>query len=70
MPEFIKNLSHQTKGLILLFSAIPLIAYIKWEFDDHIMLGGVASVMLGLAVIELGKKDEHPASEEVTSSES
>lgn len=53
----LKKLSHQAKGIILLFAAIPLIVVIKYYFDDHFALGLVASVLLALGSIELGKKE-------------
>ncbi|MEM9387329.1 MAG: hypothetical protein AAGA68_19880 [Pseudomonadota bacterium] len=53
-----RKLSHQTKGLILIFGAIPIIAFLKAVYDDHVILGAVASLMLALGAIELGKKDE------------
>lgn len=51
-----KKLSDETIGLILLFAAIPLIAYIKWVYDDNVLLGAVASVILAAAAIMLRKK--------------
>ena len=51
-----KKLSDEAIGMILLFAAIPLIAYIKWEYDDHVLLGAVASIILGAAAIFLRKK--------------
>ncbi len=56
--EINKSLSHQQKGLILFFAAIPIIAYLKWVHDDHVALGAVASILLAMGVIELGKKNE------------
>ena len=51
-----KKLSDEAMGLILLFSAIPLIAYIKWVYDDNVMLGAVASALLAAGAIMLRKK--------------
>lgn len=51
-----KKLSDEAIGMILLFAAIPLIAYIKWVYDDNVSLGAVASVILGAAAIMLRKK--------------
>lgn len=55
-PEKPKRLSDEALGVILLFAAIPLIAYIKWFYDDHVLLGAVASAILGGAAIVLRKK--------------
>ena len=52
-----KNLSHQAKGVILMFAAIPVIVVIKYYFDDHFALGLVASVLLALGCIEIGKEE-------------
>ncbi len=52
-----KKLSHQMKGIILMFAAIPIIAYLKWVYDDHLALGAVASLLLALGAIKLSKKD-------------
>lgn len=30
-----KKISHQTKGIILMFAAIPIIVAIKYYFEDH-----------------------------------
>ena len=51
-----KKLSDEAIGMILLFAAIPIIAYIKWNYDDHVPLGAVASIVLGGAAIMLRKK--------------
>jgi hypothetical protein len=53
----LKNLSHQAKGVILLFAAIPVIVVIKYYFDDNFALGLVASVFLALRSIKLGKQE-------------
>jgi len=53
-----KKLSHQAKGLILIFAAIPIIAFLKWEYDDNVLLGAVVSVMMAFGVMELAKKDD------------
>ena len=42
--------------MILLFAAIPLIAYIKWVYDENVPLGAAASVILGAAAIMLRKR--------------
>lgn len=55
-PGTDKKLSDEAIGMILLFAAIPIIAYIKWVYDDHVLLGAVVSVILGFAAIELRKK--------------
>ena len=51
-----KKLSDEAIGMILLFAAIPLIAYIKWVYDDNVGLGAIASIILGGAAIFLRKK--------------
>lgn len=51
-----KKLSNEAIGMILLFAAIPLIAYIKWVYDDNVGLGAIASILLGGAAIFLRKK--------------
>lgn len=58
MQESIKHkkLSDEALGLILLFAAIPLIAYIKWVHDDHVLLGALASIVLAAAAIVLRKR--------------
>lgn len=53
-----KKMSRQTKGLILIFSAIPIIVFLKAVFDDHVVLGAVASLLLAWGAIEMGKKDD------------
>lgn len=55
-PAKKKRLPDEVVGLILLFAAIPLIAYIKWVYDDNVLLGAVASVILAGAAIILRKK--------------
>jgi len=40
----------------LLFAAIPVIAYIKWVYDDNVLLGAVASAMLAVGAIMMRKK--------------
>lgn len=55
-PNNDKHLSDEVIGMILLFAAIPLIAYIKWVYDDNVPLGAVASVILAAAAIFLRKK--------------
>lgn len=51
-----KKLSDEAVGLILLFAAIPLIAYIKWVYNDNVALGAVASFILAGAAIVLRRK--------------
>lgn len=51
-----RKLSDEALGLILLFAAIPLIAYIKWVYDDHVLLGALASAVLAAAAIVLRKR--------------
>ena len=55
-PEKPKRLSDEALGVILLFAAIPLIAYIKWFYDDHVLLGTVASAILAGSAIVLRNK--------------
>jgi hypothetical protein len=40
-----------------MFAAIPIIVVIKYYFDDHFALGLVASVLLTLGCIEIGKEE-------------
>jgi preprotein translocase subunit SecF len=51
-----KKLSEEAIGMLLLFAAIPLIAYIKWNYDDHVALGAIASCILAISAIVLRKK--------------
>lgn len=51
-----KKMSEDVIGMILLFAAIPLIVYIKWVYDDHVLLGALASVILAAAAIFLRKR--------------
>jgi len=51
-----RKLSDEALGLILLFAAIPLIAYIKWVYDDHVLLGALGSAVLAAAAIVLRKR--------------
>ena len=55
-PGTTKKLSDEVVGMILLFAAIPLIAYIKWVYDDNVPLGAVASALLAAGAIMLRKK--------------
>jgi hypothetical protein len=51
-----KKLSHQAKGVILMFAAIPVIVVIKLYYNDNFALGLVASAFLALGFIEIGKE--------------
>lgn len=51
-----KKLSEEAIGMLLLFAAIPLIAYIKWNYDDQVALGAIASIILAASAIVLRKK--------------
>ena len=55
-PDNNKKMSDEMFGMILLFAAIPLIAYIKWNYDDHVALGAIASIIMGGSAIFLRKK--------------
>ncbi|MCY4265170.1 MAG: hypothetical protein OXE78_09955 [Gammaproteobacteria bacterium] len=46
------------KDVILIFSALPIIVYLKWVYDNHLLLGTVASPLLALRIMEMGKKDD------------
>ena len=52
-----KKLSHQAKGIILMFTAIPIIVFIKYAYDDNLPLGALASLLLALGSIELAKRE-------------
>jgi len=52
-----KKLSHQAKGLLLFFAAIPIIVVIKYYYEDQVALGALASLLLALGAIEIGKQD-------------
>lgn len=59
-----KNLSHQTKSVILMFAAIPVIVFIKLNHNGNFALGLVATVLLALGCIEIGKELGQEESEE------
>jgi preprotein translocase subunit SecF len=52
-----KKLTHQAKGVILMFAAIPVIVVIKLYFEDNFALGLAASLLLALGCIEIGKEE-------------
>lgn len=51
-----KKLSHQAKGSLLLFAAIPVNVASKYSCDDHSRLGVVASLLLASESMEPSKK--------------
>ena len=52
------KLSLQAIGLILIFAAIPIIAYLKLEYDDKVWLGVMVSIMMAYGVIDLARNDD------------
>lgn len=42
----------------MIVTAIPVIVYLKWEYDDNGLPGAVVSVMIVFGVMELAKKDD------------
>ncbi|NQV70507.1 MAG: hypothetical protein HQ498_10820 [Pseudohongiella sp.] len=52
------NLSHAARGLVLMFAAVPIIVFIKYDYDDNILLGAVVPIMLAFGAIELSNKED------------
>lgn len=52
-----KKLSPAVIGVLLIFAAIPIIAFIKLKYDDQVVLGAVVSIMIGAGAILLSKEE-------------